>query len=100
MIKNFKEFWQYVLNSILPTMLISGMVIGIIVCVEDKCYGVAGFLIFMLSFILSFICVLFASKINRLREQFHSLKDSHKNIVWEINKIMIRELEKKYPGEE
>lgn len=30
MINNFKEFWQYVLNSILPTMLISGMVIGII----------------------------------------------------------------------
>ena len=99
MINNFKEFWQYVLNSILPTMLISGMVIGIIDCVEDKCYGVAGFLIFMLSFILSFICVVFASKINRLREQFHNLKDSNKNIDWEFNK-MIRELEKKYPEEE
>jgi hypothetical protein len=99
MIKNFKEFWQYVLNSILPTMLISGMVIGIIDCVEDKCYVIAGFLIFMLSFMFSFICVVFASKINRLREQYHNLKDSHKNVVWEFNK-MIRELEKKYPKEE
>ena len=88
-----------VLNSILPTMLISGMVIGIIDCVEDKCYVIAGFLIFMLSFMFSFICVVFASKINRLREQFHSLKDSHKNIDLEVDK-MIRELEKKYPGEE
>lgn len=99
MIKNFKEFWQYVLNSILPTMLISGMVIGIIDCVEDKCYGVAGFLIFMLSFMLSFICIVFASKINSLREQFHNLKDSHKNIDLEFDK-MIREFEKKYPWEE
>lgn len=43
MIKNFREFWQYALNSILPTMSVSGMIIGIIDCVEDKCYGVAGF---------------------------------------------------------
>ena len=99
MIKDFKEFWQYVLNSILSTMLISGMVIGIIDCVEDKCYGVAGFLIFMLSFMFSFICVVFASKINRLREQLHNLKDSNRNIEWEFDK-MIRELEKKYPEKE
>jgi hypothetical protein len=99
MIKNFNEFWQYVLNSILPAMLVSGMVIGIIDCVEDKCYGVAGFLIFMLSFMFSFICIVFASKINRLREQVYKLKDSHKNIDWEFNK-MIRELEKQYPEEE
>ena len=25
MIKNFKEFWQYTLSSILPTMLVSGI---------------------------------------------------------------------------
>lgn len=99
MIKDFKEFWQYVLNSILPTMLISGMVIGIIDCIEDKCYGIAGFLIFMLSFMFSFICIVFASKINRLRKQVHKLKESNTNIDWEFNK-MIRELEKKYPTEE
>ena len=98
MIKNFNEFWQYVLNSILPTMLVSGMVIGIIDCVEDKCYGVAGFLIFMLSFMFSFICVVFVSKINRLHEQIHNIKGSNKDIDWENNK-MIRELEKKYPVE-
>ena len=39
MIKNFKEFWEYVLKSILPTMVVSGAIIGIIDCVEDKCYG-------------------------------------------------------------
>ena len=99
MINNFKEFWQYVLNSILPTMLVSGITIGIIDCVEDKCYEVAGFLIFMLSFIFSFICVVFASKINRLYEQVHKLKESHKDIDWEFNE-MIRELDKKYPEEE
>lgn len=75
MIKNFKEFWQYVLNSILPTMIVSGIVIGIIDCVEDKCYGVASFLIFILSFMFSFICIVFASKINRLCEHVHNLKD-------------------------
>jgi thiamine transporter ThiT len=98
MIKNFKEFWQYVLQSILPAMIVSGMIIGIIDCVEDKCYDVAGFLIFMLSFMFSFICIVFASKINRLREQVHKLKESHKDIDWEFNK-MIRELDKKYPEE-
>ena len=99
MIKNFREFWQYILNSILPAMPISGMVIGIIDCVEDKCYSVAGFLIFMLSLMFSFICVVFASKIDRLHKQVHKLKDSHINIDREFNK-MIGELEKKYPSEE
>lgn len=102
MIRNFKEFWQYVLSSILPTMLVSGMVMGIIDYVEGKCYGVACFLIFMLSFMFSFICIVFASKINRLREQVYKLKDSHKNIDCvdcEFDK-MIRELEKKYQKEE
>lgn len=98
MINNFKEFWQYVLNSILPTMLISGMVMGIIDCINDKCYDVAGFLIVMLSFMFSFICIVFASKINKLQEQLHNLKESNKDIDWEINKI-IRELDKKYPSE-
>lgn len=92
MVKNFKEFWQYALNSIVPTMSVSGMIIGIIDCVEDKCYGVAGFLIFMLSFMFSFICIAFASKIDRLRKQVHELKDSHMNIDKEFSK-MIKELE-------
>lgn len=99
MIKNFNEFWQYVLNSILPQLLVSGMIIGIIDCVEDKYYGVAGFLIFMLSMMFSFICVVFASKINRLQEQINNIKDSHKDIDLEFNK-MIKELDKKYPAEE
>lgn len=92
MINNFKEFWQYVLISILPTMLVSGMVMGIIDCIKDKCYDVAVFLIFMLSFMFIFICVVFVSKINRLLKQIHNLKDSHKDIDFEINKI-IRELD-------
>ena len=99
MIRNFKEFWQYVLSSILPTMLVSGMVMGIIDCIEDKCYGVARVWIGMITNMLRFICIGFASKINRLREQIYNLKDSHKNINWEFNK-MIRELEKQYPEEE
>lgn len=98
MIKNFNEFWQYVLNSILPTMLVSGMVMGIIDCIKDKCYDVSGFLIVMLSFMFSFICIVFASKIIKLQEQIHNLKGSNKDIDWENNK-MIRELEKKYPVE-
>ena len=96
MIKNFREYWQYVLKSILPTILIYGMVIGIIDCVEDKCYGVAGFLIFMLTFMFSFSCVVFASKINRIIKQYHNLKESHTNIDLEFNK-MIRELDEKQP---
>lgn len=92
MIKNFREFWQYALNSILPTMSVSGMIIGIIDCVEDKCYGVAGFMIFMLAFMFSFICIVFASKIDRLHKQIRELKDSHMNIDKEFNK-MIRELD-------
>lgn len=99
MIKNFNEFWQYVLNSILPQLLVSGIIIGIIDCIEDKCYGIAGFLIFMLSFMFSFICIVFASKINRLQEQINNIKESRKDIDLEINK-MIRELDKKYPEEE
>jgi hypothetical protein len=51
------------------------MVIGIIDCVEEKRYDVAGFLIVILSFMFSFICVVFASKINRLRKQVHKLKE-------------------------
>ena len=92
MVKNFKEFWQYALNSIVPTMSVSGMIIGIIDCVEDKCYSVAGFMIFMLAFMFSFICIVFASKINRLHKQIRELKDSHMNIDKEFNK-MIKELD-------
>lgn len=98
MIKNFREFWQYVLNSILPTMPVSGMIMGIIDCIKDKCYDVAGFLIVMLSFMFSFICIVFVSKINKLQEHIHNLKESNKDIDWETNK-MIRELDKKYPSE-
>ena len=92
MVKNFKEFWQYALNSIVPTMSVSGMIIGIIDCVEDKCYGIAGFMIFMLAFMFNFICIVFASKINRLHKQIRELKDSHMNIDEEFNK-MIKELD-------
>lgn len=88
MIKNFKEFCTFALNSWLPTMLLIGMILGTIDATLSHQYDIAGILVIALSFIFSFICIVFGAKINELQKE-----------IQEINKT-IKELEKKYPTEE
>ena len=88
MIKNFKEFCTFALNSLLPTMLLFGIIFGIIDSTVSHQYDIAGILVIALSFMFSFIFIVFAVKINELRKE-----------IQEINKT-IKELEKKYPTEE
>ena len=88
MIKNFKEFCAFALNSWLPTMLLVGIIFGIVDSTVSKQYDIAGILVIALSFMFSFIFIVFAVKINELRKE-----------IQELNKT-IKELEKKYPTEE
>lgn len=88
MIKNFKEFCTFALNSWLPTMLLVGIIFGIVDSTVSHQYDIAGILVIALSFMFSFIFIVFAVKINELRKE-----------IQEINKT-IKELEKKYPTEE
>lgn len=99
MIKNFKEFWTFVLNSCLPTMALFGIIFGIIDSTVSHQYDIAGTLVIILSFLISFICLVFAVKINELQKEIKNLKESHKDIEHEHNK-MINELDKKYFIEE
>lgn len=88
MIKNFKEFCTFALNSWLPTMLLVGIIFGIVDSTVSHQYDIAGILVIALSFMFSFIFIVFAVKINELRKE-----------IQEINKT-IKEREKKYPTEE
>ena len=88
MIKNFKEFCTFALNSLLPTMTLFGIIFGIIDSTVSHQYDIAKILVIMLSFMFSFIFIVFAVKINELRKE-----------IQELNKT-INELEKKYPTEE
>lgn len=95
MIKNFKEFCTFALNSWLPTMLLVGIIFGIVDSTVSHQYDIAGILVIALSFMFSFIFIVFAVKINELRKEIHKLKESNKDIDQEHDK-MIREFEKKY----
>lgn len=99
MIKNFKEFCTFALNSLLPTMMLFGIIFGIIDSTVSHQYDIAKILVIALSFMFSFIFIVFAVKINELRKEIQNLKESNKDIDLELNKT-INELEKKYPTEE
>lgn len=99
MIKDFKEFWTFVLNSCIPTMLFFGIIFGIIDATVSKQYDIAGILVIALSFLFSFIFLVFSKKIIELQKQVNKLKEYHKDIDLELNKT-ISELEKKYPTKE
>ena len=89
----------FALNSWLPTMLLVGIIFGIVNSTVSQQYDIAGILVIALSFMFSFIFIVFAVKINELQKEIQNLKRSHEDIDWELNKT-INELEKKYPTEE
>lgn len=88
MINNFKEFCTFALNSLLPTMMLFGIIFGIVDATISHQYDIAKILVIVLSFMFSFIFLVFAVKINKLQKE-----------IQELNKT-IKELKKKYPTEE
>lgn len=93
--EDFKKFWNIVLTSIMPTLLISGILMGIFSNYHDGTYVVAGILILMLCFLFSYIVILMMNKIKDLQRQINDLTRKSMDIDKEFCD-MINEIDEKY----
>lgn len=93
--EDFKKFWNTVLTSIMPTLLISGILMGIFSNYHDGDYIIAGILILMLCFLFSFLIILVTAKIKDLQRQINDLTRKSMDIDKEFCD-MINEMDEKY----
>lgn len=92
---DFKNFWNSILSSIMPTLIIGGMLMAIFSNYRNADYLSAGILILMLCFLFSYLTVLTTIKIKDLQRQIDDLKQKDMDIDREFCS-MIDEMNKKY----
>jgi hypothetical protein len=93
--EDFKKFWNIVLTSIMPTFLISGILMGIFSNYRNGEYIEAGILILILCFLFSYIIIAVTVKIKDLQRQIDDLTQKNMDIDKEFES-MFNEMDKKY----
>lgn len=93
--EDFKKFWNIVLTSIMPTFLISGILMGIFSNYRNGEYIEAGILILILCFLFSYLIIAVTVKIKDLQRQIDDLTQKNMDIDKEFES-MFNEMDKKY----
>lgn len=93
--EDFKKFWNTVLTSIIPTFLISGILMGIFSNYRNGEYIEAGILILILCFLFSYLIIAVTVKIKDLQRQIDDLTQKNMDIDKEFDS-MFDEMDKKY----
>ena len=93
--EDFKKFWNTILTSIIPTFLISGILMGIFSNYRNGEYIEAGILILILCFLFSYLIIAVTVKIKDLQRQIDDLTQKNMDIDKEFDS-MLDEMDKKY----